>query len=329
MLDRFNGPVTVSDTTLFVAATAGVATYPEAGNTAQSLLQAADTALSLAKRQQRGTLAFYAPHMQQETRARLVVASELRQAVEDRQFEVHFQPIIDIPSRRVVKLEALVRWPHQERGMIPPAEFIPLAEESGLIVPLGRWILQESLRSIATLRQCKGCETLAVAVNISSQQLPAPGFAASIRELLDQYQLPGDALELELTERSLIQDRPEVREVLSELGALGVGLAIDDFGTGYSALNYLRHLPVDLLKIDQEFVRDMGTDDNDALLVQAIISLAHALRIKVVAEGVETEEQLQFLQDKGCDFAQGYLIARPMPFQVLRGFLEGCGTRHG
>ncbi len=329
LLDRFSGPVNIAGTTLFMAGSAGVAVYPDTGQTAQELIQMADTALSLAKRQQRGTHAFYTHQLQEETRARLTVASELRQALEAEQFAVHFQPIVDIRTDRVVKLEALVRWPHPERGLISPGEFIPLAEDTGMIVPLGRWVLGESLRRLAGLRQLPGYQDLAMAVNISAQQLPARGFTADVRELLARHGLPGHALELELTERGLIQDRPEIRQALAELQRMGVEIAIDDFGTGYSALNYLRRLPVGLLKIDREFVRDIGTDENDAHLVRAIISLAHALEIRVVAEGVETEEQLQFLRRNDCDHAQGYLIARPMPPDRITDFLAKRRHPHG
>ena len=321
LLSDFNGPVLVDGGSVYLTVSAGVAVGPDAGTQARELVQAADAALSAAKRGPGGGVRFFDPRLREDTRARLALESDLRTALEERQFLLHFQPVLCVRGGHVRSLESLIRWQHPERGLVPPDAFIPLAEANGLIVPIGEWVLRESLRALAQLRRLPGSDGLTVAVNVSSAQISLPGFAGTVEEALEAFGLPPEALQLELTERALIQDHAETRRTVTKLRGIGVGLAIDDFGTGYSALEYLRRLPVSTLKIDREFVRDITTDDEDAHLVRAVISLAHGLRIQVVAEGVETDEQLAFLREHACDCAQGFLLARPMPLAKMRDYL--------
>ncbi|MCH8503818.1 MAG: EAL domain-containing protein [Ectothiorhodospiraceae bacterium] len=318
LLEDFCGPVAITpEQTLFLSATIGVAVAPDAGNAAKDLIQAADTAVYAAKRDRKRSLRFYRPQLQEDTQRRLRLESDLRQALAEDQFRVHYQPVVDAATREVTSLEALVRWQHPLRGLVPPDEFIPLAEENGLIVPLGAWVLETSLRNLRSLRQSTGNPHLTVAVNVSSRQLLEGALDETVHSALQKAGLPGSALQLELTERIFLHDMAETRRALQAVEAMGVTLAIDDFGTGYSALGYLRRLHVHTLKVDREFVRDISSDENDRHLIRAIISMAHDLQIRVVAEGVETREQLEFLQEYHCELAQGYLFSPPLPMGEL------------
>ncbi len=323
LLEDFCGPVEVdAEHTLFLSATIGVAVAPDAGDSARDLIQSADTAVYAAKRDRKRSLRFYQPALQEETQRRLRLESDLRQALAEDQFRVHYQPVVDARTGRVTSLEALVRWQHPQRGLVPPDEFIPLAEENGLIVPLGAWVLESSLRHLARLRQSSGNAALTVAVNVSPQQLTDGALDETVKSALQQAGLPGSALQLELTERVFLHDMAETRRALLAVEALGVTLAIDDFGTGYSALGYLRRLHVHTLKVDREFVRDISSDENDRHLIRAIISMAHSLQIRVVAEGVETAEQLAFLREYDCELAQGYFFSPPLPLDEVADRLQ-------
>jgi EAL domain-containing protein (putative c-di-GMP-specific phosphodiesterase class I) len=247
----------------------------------------------------------------------LMLESSLRRAAENGELVLHYQPQVDVASREVVGLEALVRWRHPERGMIPPADFIPLAEETGLIIPIGEWVLRRACAQ-AKEWQAEGFAPLPVAVNVSGRQFRRRDLPALVARVLDEEGLAPSCLRLELTESSVMEDAGFAAGVLGELKAQGVGVSVDDFGTGYSSLSYLRRLPVDELKIDRSFVHAATDDEDDAAIVAAVVLLARTLRLKVVAEGVETESQLGLLRSLGCDRAQGYLFSRPLPAEEVR-----------
>jgi len=253
---------------------------------------------------------------------RLAMEGALRGALRDDQFELHFQPQVDLGSGRVVGTEALIRWRHPHFGTVRPERFIALAEETGLIVPIGAWVLRAACRQNCAWQRA-GLDPLAVSVNISATQFRQAGLAGRIAALLRETGLDPRLLELELTESLVMHDAEEVIALLRELKAMGVMLAIDDFGTGYSSLAYLKRFPVDHLKIDQSFVRGIAEDADDAAIVSAVISLGKSLGLRLVAEGVETEAQRAFLQSRACEEIQGYLVGRPMPAPDLAALLKG------
>jgi EAL domain-containing protein (putative c-di-GMP-specific phosphodiesterase class I) len=253
--------------------------------------------------------------------ARMALEMALRPALARAEFELHYQPRVDLRTMAVVGLEALLRWTSADLGRVSPGEFIPVAEETGLIVPLGRWVLGEACRRTRALID-RGGRTMRVSVNVSARQLAQPDFVADVRAALADSRLPAHCLELELTESALIEDIDRTAAMLDELHALGVKLAVDDFGTGYSAIAYLRRLPVDVLKLDRSFVLQADGRISALDFIKAFVDMAHALKLSVVAEGVETAEVLDFLRAADCDEVQGYLMARPMPLDVLQVWLE-------
>jgi EAL domain-containing protein (putative c-di-GMP-specific phosphodiesterase class I) len=241
---------------------------------------------------------------------RQTLDNALRRALDHNEFELHYQPLYDLRDRSITGLEALLRWHPRGKDPVPPSEFVPAAEESGLIVPIGEWALREALRQ-GKAWQAAG-RPLFIAVNVSATQLARPGFAERLRRLLQDTGMDPALVELEVTERVIVEGMGEARATLDQVAALGVGIAIDDFGTGYSGLAYLKRFPIDTVKVDQSFVHDLTVDPDDAAIVTAIVAMAKSLGIDVVAEGVETEQQLQYLRDLGCNRAQGYFLARPM-----------------
>ena len=246
---------------------------------------------------------------------------QLHYAIEREELLLHYQPKINLATGGITGIEALVRWRHPDRGLIPPADFIAIAEECGLIVPIGRWVLREACRQ-AQVWKTAGLSPVCIAVNISAVELRTPGFAAGVRAILADTGLPAHCLELELTETALIEDSRSVADVLRELKEIGVLLALDDFGTGYSSLSYLKRFPIDALKIDRSFVRHLTTDKDDAGIVTAVIGMGDNLHMRVVAEGVETREQLAMLQEYGCPQGQGYYFSRPLPAAEFGDLLE-------
>lgn len=294
--------------------TIGVALFPMDGRDASSLLQAADTAMSHGKKQGGNVLQFFTATLRQELSARRQLELDLRDAVRQGQLLLHFQPQVQALSGAVVGMEALVRWQHPTRGTVPPVNFIALAEEVGLISEIGDWVMDEACRTLAAWRR-EGLSDVYMAVNLSAHQLRQRDLAEQVRDMLQRHGLQGRDLELELTESAAMQDPGETVETLQELRELGVGLAIDDFGTGYSSLAYLKLLPIQRLKLDRSFVKDIGLQGNDAAICSATIALAHKLRLQVVAEGVETEVQRNYLLMNGCELLQGFLFSRPLPPQ--------------
>lgn len=303
-----------------VTSSIGIAVYPDDAGDLETLLKRCDIAMYHAKESGRATYRFFTPELNIDTSERMVMESELARAVDRQEFVLHYQPQIDLASGRVIGAEALVRWMHPEKGLVSPARFIPVAEETGLIVPLGDWVLCEACRQ-ARAWQDAGHAPMLVSVNLSGVQFRRPGLVARVAEVLAQFGLAAEILELELTESILVQDAQEVLQTLRELKALGVKLAIDDFGTGYSSLSYLKRFDVDKLKIDQSFVRDLCTNPEDAAIVQAVIQLGLGLNLAIIAEGAETAEQVQMLRDKGCQQVQGYFFSRPLPAAEFENFM--------
>ncbi len=295
---------------LHVAASIGISLYPSDGADAETLMRNADTAMYHAKDSGRGNFQFFTHHMNVAAQQRLQLENSLRRALENGEFELHYQPLFDLRDRSITGFEALLRWTPPGGVTVPPGEFITAAEESGLIVPIGDWVLLEALRE-ARNWQAAG-RALFVSVNVSANQLGRASFVDRLRTLIDETGIDPALVELEVTESVIIEGAGDAREALDHIAALGVGIAIDDFGTGYSGLAYLKRLPIDTVKIDQSFVRDLTVDPDDAAIVTAIVAMARSLGVDVVAEGVETEEQLAELQRLGCHRAQGFLLARPM-----------------
>ncbi len=312
-----------------LGASVGIALYPEHGEGEESLLQGADAALYQAKSEGRGHYRFFSDELTQAARERIELETRLRRAVAQGELRLHFQPQIDIASGAVVGAEALVRWQSPEEGLVPPGRFIPVAEQSGLIESIGEWVLDAACRQGRRWIEA-GLPSLTLAVNVSSRQLRRGDLAERVAAVLAETGFPPRCLELEMTESTLMEAEVRVLETLGNLRALGIRLAIDDFGTGYSSLAYLKRFPIDVLKIDKSFVDDIPRLADDMEITATIIGMAHTLRLKVLAEGVETEAQLDFLKKRGCDSYQGFLSSRPLPPEQFAAFVAtrvaGPGT---
>jgi len=309
-------PVKLSDLELHTSASIGISLFPTDGADADTLLQHADAAMYHAKKNGRNAYQLFEPAMNAFAKDRLELENGLRRALAQGEFVLHYQPKVDVRDGGIDSAEALIRWHHPTRGLIGPLDFIPLAEESGLILPIGEWVLREACRQ-ACAWQTAGLRPLRVAVNLSAQQFRQKNLVEVVRSALNAARLEPRYLELELTESAVMHDAEQSIEILRQLSALGVRISVDDFGTGYSSLSYLRRLPLDKLKIDRAFIRDVVTSRDDAAIVRAIVSLAHNLRLKVIAEGVETPDQLAFLRELGCDEYQGYHYSVPVPDTVF------------
>lgn len=299
----------------------GISCYPRDGDDAESLLRCADAAMYQAKESGRHTFHFYTPELNRAVSDRLALAGSLHRALEREELRVYYQPRLDLVSGRIIGAEALVRWQHPEQGLITPDRFIPVAEETGLIVPISRWVLAEACRQNRAW-QSAGLPTLCVSVNLSPIQFRRANLVQEVADSLAVSGLPPEYLELEVTESFVMHDAERIDATMRELKRLGVAISVDDFGTGYSSLSYLKRFPVDRLKVDRSFVRDIHQDPDDAAIVRAIITLGHALGLKVVAEGVETAEHQAFLRQHGCDEGQGHLYSRPVPAAELEALLR-------
>jgi diguanylate cyclase (GGDEF)-like protein/PAS domain S-box-containing protein len=299
-------PFSVDDQTIVLTASVGVALYPSDGAGAQELLKNALLAVRQAKHEGRGRWRYFEPGMDQLLRTKRSLEQDLRQALKEHQFTLNYQPFVDTASLEVVGYEALLRWDHPERGRVSPADFIPLAEECGLIVPIGSWVLTTACTEAVSWDQ-----PLIISVNLSPAQFLQPGIVSTVAEVLRQTGLPPDRLELEITEGTLMDDTQNALRILKSLKALGLKIAMDDFGTGYSSLSYLRKFPFDKIKIDRSFISDLEDDSEAETIVQAIIAMSRSLRLDVTAEGVETKQQLSMLRALGCNYLQGYLLGRP------------------
>jgi diguanylate cyclase (GGDEF)-like protein/PAS domain S-box-containing protein len=323
VLLALSNPYNIEQHEMHLTASIGIVMYPDDGTEAETLMKNADVAMYHAKAAGRNNYQFFKAEMNFHAAERQSLETGLRHALAREEFVLYYQPKVNLETGAIIGAEALIRWRHPERGLVPPEQFIPVAEECGFVVPMGRWVLREACRQ-TRLWQSRGLPALRIAVNISAVELRAKDFVAQVRLILAQTGLQPSDLELELTETFLMQDSNSTAAVLNELKALGVHLALDDFGTGYSSLSYVKRFPIDTLKIDRSFVRDIAIDADDASIVSAVIGMGKSLHMRVVAEGVETTEQLEFLQKQGCPFGQGYLFSPPV---VARQFTQIFGGR--
>ena len=295
---------------IYVSASIGISLYPEDGADIGELMKRADTAMFKAK-EHGGSYLFYEAEMEAIVTNKVEIEQDLRHSLEKNELDVYFQPKLNLNTRKIEGIEALVRWNHPDKGQVGPNDFIPLAEETGLISEVGLWVLISSCVQMQAWID-KGYDPMPVSVNLSGRQLENGDITAQVAHVLAESGLKPEYLELEITESIIMKKPEEVISILHQLKAMGVKLSIDDFGTGYSSLNYLRKFPIDLLKIDKAFVRDIEINNEDRLIVKSIIALAKSLNLEVLAEGVETLEQQNFLEQEGCDYIQGYYIGKPM-----------------
>jgi diguanylate cyclase (GGDEF)-like protein len=311
ILVAMSAPHRIDQHDVHLTVSIGIVTYPDDGTDAETLVKNADFAMYDAKNNGRNNYQFFRPDMNVRAMERQSIESGLRDAMERGEFVLHYQPKMNLETGGIIGVEALIRWHHPQRGLVPPVQFIPVAEDCGFIVPIGRWVLHEACRQ-ARAWQDSGLRPVRIAVNVSAVELRANDFVAGVNDVLTETGLDPRYLELELTETFLMQDSKSTVAVLQALKGMGVQLALDDFGTGYSSLSYLKRFPIDTLKIDRSFVRDLTTDADDASIVTAVISMGKSLHMGVVAEGVETREQLAFLQEQSCPEGQGYYFSRPV-----------------
>ncbi len=321
-------PIRIGERDLPASVSMGIAIFPTDGADGTELLRNADIALYHAKQRGRDNYQFFAAEMNARVHERMRLENALRDALANDQLCIEYQPVIDLRSGRMAALEALARWQHPALGRVPPAQFVPVAEEAGLIVELGERVLRGVCRQLATWRDA-GMPAVPVAVNVSAQQLQRSNIRDRVLALCSEAGVQPRLLQLELTESALMRDVDRQIAALEGLRAAGVRVSIDDFGTGYSSLSYLKHLPIDHLKIDRSFVRDMAIDANDAAIVSAIISMARSLRLETIAEGVETRQHAMRLASLGCSFAQGEYYSAPLPADACRGLLQQIAARGG
>jgi len=304
-----------------VTTSIGVAVFPDDGQSVTELIRNADAAMYEAKAAGRNTYCFYQRNMTEEAQKRLHIENALRRAVEKREFEVWFQPQFRLDTGAYLGAEALVRWRDPEHGLVPPGDFIPLAERSGLIIPLGEQVL-EMVGAAARRWLDAGLSIGRLGVNVAGPQIDRSDFVATLRRVISTWNLPPSVFEIEITETVIMENPDHGRRVLNEINALGITTAIDDFGTGYSSLAYLKELPIGTIKLDRAFVKDLPEHPSDIAISRAVIALGHNLGFKVIAEGIETEAQRRFLHEEGCDEGQGYLFARPMPADAFEAWLR-------
>ena len=317
----FEAPFNLKGQKFFITISMGVSIYPNDGENAEVLLKNADIAMYRAKEEGRNTYQFFTNSMQESATARLNLEYKLRKAIEKEEFVLHYQPQVDTTTGDVIGMEALLRWQDPEKGLIPPGEFIPLAEDTGLIVPIGDWVLHTACTQ-NKMWQERGLKPVTMSVNVSMRQFKQKDFVSIVRRTLKETNLNPRYLELELTESLLMDDIESVIKKLHELKALGIRLSIDDFGTGYSSLEYLKQMPVDMLKIAQEFVKDINVDHNDVAIAKATIQMAQSMGLEVIAEGVETIENQRVLSDLHCNKTQGYLFSKPVPPEEFERLLK-------
>ncbi|HDH00715.1 MAG TPA: bifunctional diguanylate cyclase/phosphodiesterase, partial [Nitrospirae bacterium] len=319
LLSALEQPFNVGNASIHLGASIGIVLCPEHGEDADTLIQRADAAVCIAK-QTRSAVVIYNPRQDRYSRDRLVLIKELRYAIENEELVLHYQPKVNCRTGRINGMEALVRWNHPDHGLIMPNDFIPLAEQTGLIKQLTTWVLSTALQQLG--RWQKAGFNLRLSINLSTRNLLDPHFIDEIAKRLEASAIKPSLLELEITESAIMIDPDLSLKILADLDALGIRISIDDFGTGHSSLAYLRKMPVDEIKIDKTFISNILVDNNDAIIVRTIVELAHNLGIQVIAEGVESEGVCDMLKDMGCDNIQGYLISRPIPAEDFEEWLE-------
>ncbi|MCP3850599.1 MAG: EAL domain-containing protein [Gammaproteobacteria bacterium] len=321
LIDAMNKPINIDDHQLYSTLSIGVTIFPDDGLTAKTLLKNADVAMYKAKNEGRNTYRFYTEEMTEKAFERIVMETNLRQAIEDNNFIVYYQPQVDGTNNQLICMEALIRWQHETMGMVSPARFISLAEETGLIVKLDQWTMKTAMKQMVKW-YADGLNPGVLALNLSIKQLQQKSFISMLAEMLKETNCKPEWIELEVTEGQIMTNPDEVIIILNQISDMGIELAVDDFGTGYSSLSYLKRLPIDKLKIDQSFVKNLPNDEDDAAITRSVIALTENLKLKVIAEGVETQAQKEFLVSNGCQNIQGYYYAKPMPADKMSVFLK-------
>ena len=325
ILDAMAIPFNLEGHEIFITLSIGITLYPADSDDLEALIRNADAAMYSAKAGGRNNFQHYTAEMNTRAAEKLQLETRMRRAIERHEFVLHYQPKVDIENCRISGLEALLRWKSTDSGLVPPAQFIPLLEETGLIVQVGEWVAHAACQQIKAWREA-GIEPVPVAINLSARQLRQQGFSHVMKRALDDAGIEPGLIQIEITESSLMENPEEAIIVLGKLNTLGIQLAADDFGTGYSSLSYLKRLPLDALKIDRSFIKDVPADADDVAITHAVIAMGHSLRLLTVAEGVETRAQADFLANNGCDLMQGYLISRPLPMEDMDRFLaQRCG----
>jgi diguanylate cyclase (GGDEF)-like protein len=328
IIEEMQEPVRIGELDVHIAASIGVAFYPGDGTTVETLYAHADAAMYCAKQRGGSVVECYSSSMNAATENRVRYEADLHRALSLQQFELHYQPKVSALTKQMHSIEALIRWRHPVHGLVPPDQFIPLAEESGLIVSIGEWVLREACRQVRAW-QDRGLPAMRVAVNVSALQFRRLDLVETVGRALSDAGVDARYLEIELTETALMTHPEESVEILERLSRMGVIVSVDDFGTGYSSMSYLRRFPIDKLKIDRSFINHLMTSADDASIVRAIISLAHGLRLKVIAEGVETAEQVACLQKLGCDQFQGFYFGRPVTAMAFEELMRTAGAASG
>ncbi len=330
LLDNISNQIVLDSHEIVVTSSMGISIYPADGKDGKILLKNADTALSRAKADGKNTYQFFTTRMNEVALERLILENQLRKVLSQNELRVYYQPQVEASSGKIIGTEALIRWQHPELGLVSPTKFIPVAEEMGLIIPIGEWVLRTACKQNKIWQQA-GFPPLRISVNMSSRQFQSDNLLQMIKKALIDSELDPIYLELELTESVLMaEETEEINKIiilLTELRSIGIKIAIDDFGTGYSSLNYLKRFPVNSLKIDRSFVKDIPIDNDDAAITKAIIALAHSLRLYVIAEGVETLEQLEFLQNQQCEIIQGYYFSRPLCTEEMTKMLKNVANK--
>jgi diguanylate cyclase (GGDEF)-like protein len=321
LLKALHEPFMLDGKEIYLGASIGIATYPENGAEFDVLIKNAESAMYFAKDQGRNNYQYFSEEIRTATANRFTIESELRGAIRASELRLYYQPQFTLPDGRITGLEALVRWIHPQHGLTEPDKFIPVAEESGLIIPLGEWVLRQAAEDSVKIRNA-GCILKRLAINLSARQLYHQDTLGMLQDLVSRGDLAADALEIEITESGIMQDPEQAVANLDSIRDMGIGIAIDDFGTGYSSLAYLKRFPINILKIDRSFIRDIILDKDDTTIVKTILAMAHSLNLRVIAEGVETREQYDLLAELGCAEGQGYLFARPMTCEDIISFFR-------
>lgn len=321
LLEKLQDPIHIQEYQLYLTASLGITIFPKDGTTVENLLKNSDAAMYKAKEAGKNRYHIYSPELTEAALERVSLESYLRQALKNEELILHYQPQIDLQTGKIVAFEALIRWQHPQLGLIPPDKFIPLTEETGMIISIGEWVLRSACKQLLAWRQ-QGHEIRRIAVNLSGRQIQQKDLHQTVARVLDETGCPAASLELEITEGFIMQHPEQAIAVLTQIRQLGVELSVDDFGTGHSSLNYLKRLPINRLKVDRSFIADIFTDPEDEAITKAIIALGHGLNLQITAEGIETEEQRGFLYDLGCNEGQGFLISRPLPAEQIGLLLE-------